>query len=163
MDFFFTELNPFKPEFTIVIFIHYKPQIAVTILDLYWMKMIWSGWKIKKNYHVLANQFHGNFRSKTLGCRQIMFFFRDVKWCFNASWGLKGLINILMWVYAFCLIFEGNGRWHSSCVIFTILPLYICLFLTERKTCYEERSDARSRRREEDSLRLSFTVSTWWA
>ena len=27
-------LNPFKPEFTIVISIHYKPQIAVTILDL---------------------------------------------------------------------------------------------------------------------------------
>ena len=26
--------NPFKPEFTIVIFIHYKPQIAVAILDL---------------------------------------------------------------------------------------------------------------------------------
>ena len=27
-------INPFKPEFTIVIFIHYKPQIAVAILDL---------------------------------------------------------------------------------------------------------------------------------
>ena len=26
--------NPFKPEFTIVIFIHYKPQIAVAILNL---------------------------------------------------------------------------------------------------------------------------------
>ena len=26
--------NPFKPEFTIVIFIHYKPRIAVAILDL---------------------------------------------------------------------------------------------------------------------------------
>ena len=25
--------NPFKPEFTIVIFIHYKPRIAVAILD----------------------------------------------------------------------------------------------------------------------------------
>ena len=32
--------NPFKPEFTIVIFIHYKPRIAVAILDLQWMKMI---------------------------------------------------------------------------------------------------------------------------
>ena len=30
-----TELiNPFKPEFTMVIFIHYKPRIAVAILDL---------------------------------------------------------------------------------------------------------------------------------
>ena len=28
------QLNPFKPEFTIGIFIHYKPQIAVAILDL---------------------------------------------------------------------------------------------------------------------------------
>ena len=27
-------LNSFKPEFTIVIFTHYKPQIAVAILDL---------------------------------------------------------------------------------------------------------------------------------
>ena len=26
-------LNPFKPEFTIVIFVHYKPRIAVAILD----------------------------------------------------------------------------------------------------------------------------------
>ena len=26
--------NPFKPEFTIVVFIHYKPRIAVAILDL---------------------------------------------------------------------------------------------------------------------------------
>ena len=33
-------INPFNPEFTIVIFIHYKPRIAVAILDLYWMKMI---------------------------------------------------------------------------------------------------------------------------
>ena len=29
-----TGTNPFKPEFTIVIFIHYKPRIAVAILDL---------------------------------------------------------------------------------------------------------------------------------
>ena len=27
-------LNPLRPEFTIVIFIHYKPRIAVAILDL---------------------------------------------------------------------------------------------------------------------------------
>ena len=30
----FVSFNPFKPEFTMVIFIHYKPQIAVAILDL---------------------------------------------------------------------------------------------------------------------------------
>ena len=28
------DFNPFKPEFIIIIFIHYKPRIAVTILDL---------------------------------------------------------------------------------------------------------------------------------
>ena len=33
-------INTFKPEFTIVICIHYKPRIAVAILDLWWMKMI---------------------------------------------------------------------------------------------------------------------------
>ena len=27
-------INPFKPEFTIVTFIYYKPRIAVAILDL---------------------------------------------------------------------------------------------------------------------------------
>ena len=42
-------LNPFKPEFTIVIFIHYKPRIAVAILDLQRMKMIWL---VIENCHV---------------------------------------------------------------------------------------------------------------
>ena len=33
-------VNPFKPEFTVVIFIHYKPRIAVAIRenDLKWTK-----------------------------------------------------------------------------------------------------------------------------
>ena len=78
-------INPFNPEFTIVIFIHYKPRIAVAILDLQWMEMIWCGLKIKKNYHALVNQFHGNFRSESLGCRKIDYVFRNVKWCSNAS------------------------------------------------------------------------------
>ena len=30
----FRAFNPFKPLFTIVIFIHYKPRIAIAILDL---------------------------------------------------------------------------------------------------------------------------------
>ena len=36
MDMFtsYGHINPFKPEFTIVIFIHCKPRIAVAILDL---------------------------------------------------------------------------------------------------------------------------------
>ena len=42
-------INPLKPEFTIVIFIHYKPWIAVAILDLLWIEMTWSGWQMKKN------------------------------------------------------------------------------------------------------------------
>ena len=28
------DINPLTPEFTIVIFIHYKPRIAIAILDL---------------------------------------------------------------------------------------------------------------------------------
>ena len=86
--------NPFKPEFTIVIFIHYKPRIAAAILDLEWTKMTWCGLKIKDNYHVSVSQFHGNFRSKTLSCRKIKYVFRDVKWCFNALWSLKGLKEV---------------------------------------------------------------------
>ena len=41
--------------------------------------------KIKENYHVLVNQSHGHFRSKTVCCRKIRSVFRD------ASWGFKGL------------------------------------------------------------------------
>ena len=51
-----------------------------------------SGWRcfeVGGNYHVLVNQFHGNFHSKTLGCRKIRSVFKDVKWCFNAPWGLN--------------------------------------------------------------------------
>ena len=58
------------------------------------MKMIWCGLKIEENHQVLVNQFHGNVRSRTLGCRKIRFVFRDVNWCFNVSWGLKGLIEL---------------------------------------------------------------------
>ena len=34
--------------------------------------------KITENCHVLVNQFHGNFRFKTLGCSEIKSVFRDV-------------------------------------------------------------------------------------
>ena len=34
LDYLVEPVNPFNPEFTIVIFIHYKPRIAVAILDL---------------------------------------------------------------------------------------------------------------------------------
>ena len=46
------------------------------------------GEKVTKN-HVLVNQFHGNIHSKALGCGKIKAVFRDVKWCINATWGLK--------------------------------------------------------------------------
>ena len=82
--------NPFKPEFTIVIFIHFKPRIAVAILDLQWMKMTWSGWQMKKIL-LFLKQFQENCRYKTTRFQEIKSFFSDVKWCFNASWGLKGL------------------------------------------------------------------------
>ena len=55
------------------------------------MKMIWSEWKNKEKWNVLVNQFHRNFCSKTLSCGKIKSVFRDLKWCCNASWGLKGL------------------------------------------------------------------------
>ena len=55
------------------------------------MKMTWIGWNSKENRHVLVNQFHGNFHSKTVSFRKIKSVFRDVKWCFNPSWGPRGL------------------------------------------------------------------------
>ena len=55
------------------------------------MKIKWSGWEIEENCHALVNQFHGNIHSEHPRCRKITPIFRDVQWCFNASWGLKGL------------------------------------------------------------------------
>ena len=40
--------------------------------DLKWLKYL-------KNSHVLVNQVHGNFQSKTICCRKIKCVFRDVK------------------------------------------------------------------------------------
>ena len=60
------------------------------------MKMIWCGLKIRENCHVLVSKFHGNINSKTLGCRTIKSVFMDLRWCFIASWGLKGLIPWLI-------------------------------------------------------------------
>ena len=57
--------NPFKPAFTIVISIHYKPRIAVAILDMLWKKMTRSGLQIEKNI-VFIKLFHENWCSKTL-------------------------------------------------------------------------------------------------
>ena len=64
-------VKPFKPEFTIVIFIHYKPRIYVAILDLQWMKMTWSGWQMKKNILLLLKQSHESFHCKTPSFRKL--------------------------------------------------------------------------------------------
>ena len=45
--------NTFKPEFTNVTFIHYKLQIAVAIIDFYWMKMTSSGCQMKKDIIII--------------------------------------------------------------------------------------------------------------
>ena len=84
-------VNPFRPEFTIVIFIHYKPRIAVAILSTCskwrWFNVV----QIWKKITTYLYWFYGDFRPKLLGCRKIKSVFMDVRWCFNASWGLKGL------------------------------------------------------------------------
>ena len=46
---------------------------------------------------MVVKQFYVNFHSKTLCCRSIRSVFRDVKCCFNASWGLKGLMTCVCW------------------------------------------------------------------
>ena len=74
--------------------------------------MTWCSLKITENYHVLVNQFQGNSRSKTLSCRKIKYIFRDVKWCFNASWGLKGLKT--RWTYIIAVLLTCyNVTWSS--------------------------------------------------
>ena len=58
-------VNPLNPELTVVIYIHYKPPIAVAIPDLQWMKMTWSWVADEKNILLLLKHFHENFSSKT--------------------------------------------------------------------------------------------------
>ena len=72
--------------------------------------MIWCGLKIEEICYVLVSQFHGNFRSKIPNCRKIEIVFGDVKWCFNASWGLKGLTNNNL-VHNDYTNIEGKGRY----------------------------------------------------
>ena len=71
------QVTPFKHEFTIVIFIHYKPRIAVRLaVDAYDLK-----WVANEKMYILLliKQFH---EIKTVS-----------KWCFCASRGFKVLIN----------------------------------------------------------------------
>ena len=50
----------------------------------------------------MVKQFNGNFHSKTLNYREIKYIFMDVKRCFNASLGLKGLRHCY-WERDLCL------------------------------------------------------------
>ena len=45
---------------------HYKPRIAVAILDLQWMKMTWNWWKIEKIAKYLLSSFMEIFLLKPL-------------------------------------------------------------------------------------------------
>ena len=82
-------INPFKPELTIVIFIHYKPRIAVAILDLQWMKMTWSGWQMEKN-SVIIKQFNKINCFETPNFRKVRSFLDMQNDALRHREGLKG-------------------------------------------------------------------------
>ena len=105
--------------------------------------MTWCGWRSKENCHILVNQFHGNFRSKTLSCRIIRSVIRDVKWCFNASWGLKGLNDDKTEMVIFCPKHHLGQYGHCTINIWdsAIIPVNCtgCPPLSDR-WCHQERS-----------------------
>ena len=68
--------------------------------------MTWSWWKMK-NILLILKQFLENLRSKTTSFQEIKSFFRDAKWCFNASWGFKGLIYKT--IHVLCIIIFSAG------------------------------------------------------
>ena len=86
--------------------------------------MTWCGWKIQENCHVLVKQFHGYSPSKTLSCREINCVSRDVKWCFNASSGIKGLL----WVTKCCYL---NYKNRSMFLIFELTWPVVTLVMKE--------------------------------
>ena len=76
---------------------------------------------------LLRVQFQGNFRSETH--RKIKSVFRYVIWCFNASWGLKGLtaLPILPLLMIICksvdsLKGEAGGHITSTPLLITWVP-----------------------------------------
>ena len=86
-------INPFKPEFTIVIF---SPLQAANcfrnsrlVVDEADLKRV----KNSRKLPCISKPLSWKFSFQGLSCREIKSVFRDVKWCFNASWGLKGLMN----------------------------------------------------------------------
>ena len=105
--------------------------------------MIWCGLKIKENCYVLVNHFHGNFHSKTPSCRKIKSVFRDLRRCFNASWGLKRLkkktfvlfglhtsssaLLIIKLAIAMRWVFTGNVIPDNAHVCYTLIKKYTML------------------------------------
>ena len=73
--------------------------------------MIWSGWKIKENCTVLVSHFRGNFHCKALSCRKIRSVSREMIWCFNASWGLKGLSAMTLLAFGDVMLVQCRKRW----------------------------------------------------
>ena len=67
--------------------------------------------------------------SKPLGCKKIQSVFMDVKWCFNASWGLKGLISVLPEPYTVSTCF-------ISIEIYTVSTCFISIEIYTVSTCF---------------------------
>ena len=65
----------FKPEFTIVIFVHYKPQNCCRNSRLVGDEMTRRGWQIKIKM-LLFKQFHDTFCLKTLAVKTRSFFIK---------------------------------------------------------------------------------------
>ena len=72
--------------------------------------MICCGLKNEEICYVLVNKFHEIFHSKTSSCWKIESVFRDVKWCFNASWELKGLMWQSGWLALLSKPHPSNTR-----------------------------------------------------
>ena len=73
------------------------PSSSTTSRELLSQFSTCSGWRWLevggkwKNILLFLKRLRENFRPKTTGFQEIKSFFRDLKWCFNASWGFKGL------------------------------------------------------------------------
>ena len=54
----------------------------------------WRWLEVGETLPCIGKPVSWNFQYKTSSCRKIKSVFRDVKWCFNASWGIKGLTHM---------------------------------------------------------------------
>ena len=63
---------------------HHPQEVLLAQFSLY----VHKGGLKPDSFHFICQ---GNFHHKTPSCRKIRSVYSDVKWCFNASWKLKGL------------------------------------------------------------------------